>query len=84
MSAEDEHDLIFVEVKARRGDSFGLPEDALTLRKQRKLIEVASYYLHLHACADRSWRIDVVAVQFSGNGRLEEIRIYKHAVTDIR
>ena len=80
--AEEGHDLIFVEVKARRGVSFGLPEDALTLRKQRKLIEVASYYLDLHAYADRSWRIDVVAVQFSDNGKLEEIRIYKYAVTD--
>ena len=27
--AEDEQDLIFVEVKARRGVSFGLPEDAV-------------------------------------------------------
>ena len=83
MSAEDEQDLIFVEVKARRGVSFGLPEDALTWRKQRKLMEVASYYLEQHACGERSWRIDVVAVQFSVNGKLEEIRIYKHAVTDI-
>jgi putative endonuclease len=81
--AEDEHDLIFVEVKARRGVSFGLPEDALTMRKRRKLMEVASYYLDLHACSDRSWRIDVVAVQFSSGGKLEEIRIYKHAIEDI-
>jgi len=81
--AEDEQDLIFVEVKARRGVSFGLPEDALTMRKRRKLVEVASYYLDLHTCSDRSWRIDVVAVQFSSGGKLEEIRIYKHAVTDI-
>ncbi len=81
--AEDEQDLIFVEVKARRGVSFGLPEDALTIRKRRKLMEVASYYLDLHTCSERSWRIDVVAVQFSSNGKLEEIRIYKHAVTEI-
>jgi putative endonuclease len=81
--AEDEQDIIFVEVKARRGISFGLPEDALTLRKRRKLVELASYYLDLHTCSDRSWRIDVVAVQFSSSGKLEEIRIYKHAVTDI-
>ena len=81
--AEDEHDLIFVEVKARRGVSFGLPEDALTMRKRRKLVEVASYYLDFHTCSDRSWRIDVVAVQFSSSGKLEEIRIYEHAVTDI-
>ncbi len=81
--AEDEHDLIFVEVKARRGTSFGLPEDALTYFKRRKLLELASYYLDLHDCADRSWRIDVVAVQFGSGGKLEEIRIYQHAVTDI-
>ncbi len=81
--AEDEHDLIFVEVKARRGTSYGLPEDALTFFKRRKLLELASYYLDLHTCADRSWRIDVVAVQFSNGGKLEEIRIYQHAVTDI-
>jgi putative endonuclease len=81
--AEDEHDLIFVEVKARRGTSYGLPEDALTFFKRRKLLELASYYLDLHTCADRWWRIDVVAVQFSSGGKLEEIRIYQHAVTDI-
>jgi putative endonuclease len=81
--AEDEHDLIFVEVKARRGTSYGLPEDALTFFKRRKLLELASYYLDLHTCPDRSWRIDVVAVQFSSGGKLEEIRIYQHAVTDI-
>jgi putative endonuclease len=81
--AEDEHDLIFVEVKARRGTSFGFPEDALTLFKRRKLLELASYYLDRHTCPDRSWRIDVVAVQFSRNGRLEEIRIYQHAVSDL-
>jgi putative endonuclease len=81
--AEDEQDIIFVEVKARRGISFGLPEDALTMRKRRKLMEVASYYLDLHTCSDRSWRIDVVAVQFSSSGKLEEVRIYKHAISDI-
>ena len=81
--AEEEQDLVFVEVKARRGIASGLPEDALTIRKRRKLIEVASYYLDLHACSDRSWRIDVVAVQFSSSGKLEEIRMYKHAVTEI-
>jgi putative endonuclease len=79
--AEDEHELIFVEVKTRRGDAFGLPEEALTARKQRSLVRVASYYLAVHACAQRSWRIDVVAVQLSTGGKLEEIRIYRHAIS---
>ena len=80
--AEDEHDLVFVEVKTRRGDGFGRPEEAVTVRKQHKIIQVASYYLDLHACSERSWRIDVVAVQLSLGGKLEEIRLYQHALTD--
>src|SRR5436309_15898344 len=80
--AEDEYDLIFVEVKTRRGNAFGLPEEAVTLRKQQKIVQVASYYLDLHACSDRSWRIDVVAVQLSRGGKPEEIRVYQHAIAE--
>jgi putative endonuclease len=79
--AEHEQDLVFVEVKTRRGTGYGRPEEAVTLPKQRKIIEVASYYLDLHSCPERSWRIDVVAVQLSTGGKLETIRIYQHAVT---
>ncbi len=80
--AEDEHDLVFIEVKTRRGTAYGRPEEAVTPRKQRKLQEIANYYLDLHTCSDRSWRIDVVAVQFSPQGKFEEIRIYQHAVQE--
>ena len=79
--AEDGQDLVFVEVKTRRGTAFGRPEEAVTPRKQRKILEIATYYLGLHSCADRTWRIDVVAVQFSVHGKLEDIRIYRHAVS---
>lgn len=79
--AEEGLDLVFVEVKTRRGLACGLPEEAITARKARKLQEVAACYLALHELADCSWRIDVVAVQFSPAGRLEEIRIYQNAIT---
>src|SRR5437764_12659071 len=80
--AEDEQDLIFVEVKTRRGNVYGLPEEAVTYRKRQKIVQVASCYLDLHACSERSWRIDVVAVQLSKGGRPEELRVYQHAVTE--
>src|SRR6266581_880712 len=70
--AEDEHDLVFVEVKTRRGTAYGLPEEAVTLRKRRKLVEIATYYLDLHAASERAWRIDVIAVQLNQSGKLEE------------
>ena len=79
--AEDEHDLVFVEVKTRRGSAFGRPEEAVTWHKQRKIVQVATYYLDLHECFERSWRVDVVAVQLSVGGKLEEIRLYQHALS---
>lgn len=78
--AEEQADLVFVEVKTRRGSAYGLPEEAVTLRKQRKLIAVAGCYLELHACVERAWRIDVVAVQFRTDGALQAIRVYQHAI----
>jgi putative endonuclease len=79
--AQEGEDLVFVEVKTRRGTLYGLPEEAVTSRKARKLQEVAGYYLDLHQVPDCSWRIDVVAIQFSSIGKLEEIRVYQHAIT---
>lgn len=79
--AEEGQDLVFVEVKTRRGTAFGLPEEAVNNRKALKIQEVACYYLDQHNLPDCSWRIDVVAVQFSPAGKLEEIRVYQHAIT---
>lgn len=77
--AEQQEDLVFVEVKTRRGEAWGRPEEAVTVRKQRKIAQVALYYLDMHDCGERPWRVDVVAVQMSARGKLEEIRIYDHA-----
>jgi putative endonuclease len=77
---EDGEDLAFVEVKTRRGSAFGLPEEAVTRRKQLRIMQVAAFYLDLHACSERSWRIDVIAIQLSSSGKFEAIRYYPHAV----
>ena len=53
----------------------------MTERKARQIQTVALSYLELHNLPDCSWRIDVVAVQFSSFGKLEEIRVYQHAIT---
>lgn len=54
--------LAFIEVKTRRGSLFGLPEDAVTMRKQKQIIKSAQYYLAEHNLFDHPCRFDVVAV----------------------
>jgi putative endonuclease len=83
--AEHEQDIVFIEVKTRRGMAYGLPEEAVNRHKLRRMMRAINYYLstHEHPYSERSWRIDVVAIQLSLSGRLEEIRIYQHAVSDV-
>ena len=62
----------------RRGEQMA----ADALRERGYLAEVASYYLDMHAEGDRSWRIDVVAIDFNQDGKFREIRVYQHAVSE--
>lgn len=79
--AEEGGDIVFIEVKTRRGVAFGLPEEAVTPAKQRKLIAAAQTYLAEAETPDVSWRIDVVGVALSSAGKLEEVRIHRHALS---
>lgn len=67
--AEDRGEVVFVEVKTRRGDEFGLPEDAVTAGKRAHLRAVAYAYLAVHGLERRPFRIDVAAVTFPRSGR---------------
>ena len=60
--AEDGDELVFVEVKARRSNAFGEPEDAVTPEKEEQIKKVAEGYLFERQIEDRPCRFDVVAV----------------------
>jgi len=70
--ARDGNCLVFVEVKARSSSSYGLPEEAVTLAKQHRLIRTARRYLAEHP-SSLDLRFDVVAL--SGG----EARLYQNA-----
>jgi putative endonuclease len=52
---------IFVEVKARTSRKFGLPEEAVTPRKQARMFAAAEHYAAEHEID--SWQADVLAVE---------------------
>ena len=54
--------LAFIEVKTRRSHLYGLPEEAVTVRKQRQIIKSAQHYLAEHNLFDHDCRFDVVSV----------------------
>lgn len=77
---EREGELIFVEVKTRRGSRMGAPEEAITPAKRRRLVSAAQMYLIEQGAEQRPYRIDVVAVALSPTGKLVAIRHYPASV----
>lgn len=59
--AQDNNEIVFVEVKTRSTDFFGKPEEAVTLSKQKHLIEGADYYINKNE-VDLECRFDVLAI----------------------
>ena len=63
--------LVFVEVKTRRSNAFGTPQEAVGPRKQQQIIRTAQWYLQNLGETRLQPRFDVVAVLGRGNGAAE-------------
>ena len=76
-----EHDgeVVFVEVKARRGAAFGTPAEAVTARKQRALLALAARYLGRTGRADQPCRFDVVEVWLADGDRPVRVEVLRDA-----
>jgi len=80
MVARHGEHLVFVEVRTRRGRGFGTPEESLTPAKGERLVATAQSYLEAHPQPSGLWRIDVVAVELSPQGKLLRIEVIENAV----
>lgn len=65
--------LVFVEVRARRGNRFGLAEESITPAKRARLIALAETYLQQEQPSHTTWRIDVAAVQLDQKPQVTHI-----------
>ena len=62
--------ITFVEVRTRRSDAYGTPEESITSRKRAKLIETAQAYLAANDLNDAQWQIDVIAIDLDAHNAL--------------
>lgn len=73
-------EIVFVEVKTRRGVAMGAPEEAITQVKRRHLVAAAQCYLAERGEEERAYRIDVIAVDLANTGAQREIRHYPRCI----
>jgi putative endonuclease len=75
--AKDKNTLVFIEVKTRKSEELGYPEEAVEIKKQRKMFQLALWYLQQKKVADTDARFDVIAITLLPQG--EEIKLIRNA-----
>jgi len=75
--AKEKNDLVFVEVKTRKSIALGYPEQAVGIRKQKKMSQLALWYMQKRKIADTNARFDVVAITLMPENN--EVRLIKNA-----
>ena len=79
--AKDGVYIVFVEVKMRKNSDFGMPAEAVNFYKQRKIIQVAQYYL-MSKGIEYNIRFDIVEILANieeNKTQIKNIRIIKNA-----
>ena len=69
--------LCFIEVKARSGERFGQPAEAVSRFKQGQISKAALHFLKTHDCLDKKARFDVVSIVY--HGATPQLDILKNA-----
>lgn len=64
--ALDKNEIVFIEVKTRKNDYFGDPEEAVNLKKQKFLINAAENYIVSNKI-DLEARFDIISIISEGS-----------------
>jgi putative endonuclease len=77
-------ELVFVEVKTRRGDAFGQAVESVSPARAERLAAVAEEFMQSHLSGDyhsgTQWRIDLVCLNLDRSGKLISICHIPNAV----
>ncbi|OPX86705.1 MAG: hypothetical protein A4E53_02737 [Pelotomaculum sp. PtaB.Bin104] len=78
--AQDRDDfLVFVEVKSRSGDKYGLAQESVNGQKQFKLRQLAWNYLKKSGKTGCKCRFDVIAILFDSNNTVKRLEHIENA-----
>ena len=78
--ARDGDELVFIEVRTRRGTALGTPQESVTRAKARRLTATAQSYMEERGVAGADWRIDLISIVLDSGGKVQELSHLRHAV----
>lgn len=74
---EKGNELVFVEVKTRRSQSYGSPLESVTPQKQKRFLHAAEVYLSAVGLTDPDVRFFAVGVEMGEGDRVKKVEILK-------
>lgn len=77
----DGDELVFVEVKARRSMTAGLPEEGVSRKQAGVLLRTGEMYTTMHPDIEgKIWRIDLVGITLAPDGEILDLVHYENAI----
>ncbi len=73
-------EIVFIEVRTRRGAAFGTPEESVTAAKSHRLVATAQHYLESNGLEQSQWRVDLVSIHLDAAGKLLGVNHLENAV----
>ncbi len=80
--AKYKNDLVFIEVKTRIGEQFGIPEDAINRDKVYRIIRNSQAYMLKNQSKQKIYRIDAICIVLNENEKVERINHYENITLD--
>ncbi len=75
-------ELVFVEVKTRRGEGAGRAEEGVSPRQARRILAACAWFLAERPdLAELVWRVDLVALTLDSFGNVARISHWENALT---
>ncbi|OGY41577.1 MAG: hypothetical protein A2Y82_01125 [Candidatus Buchananbacteria bacterium RBG_13_36_9] len=75
--AQKDQQIIFIEVKTRLSNNFGLPEEAVDAKKREKMYKACLKYLEENQIESDNFRLDCIAVEINKIDKKAVIRHHK-------
>ena len=66
--------LVFVEVKTRIGDTYGRPEEAITVKKIKEIVRTSQVFCLIHKKEDMPQRLDVIAIELNSQYMVKSLK----------
>lgn len=72
--ARDGEDTVFIEVKTRSSDAFGLPQASVCPKKRKHIFRTAQFYIKNYIGVEENFRFDVVSIVLGDTIKIELIK----------